>query len=229
MEKFESGVLEIIELSHNVKQIKIFFPTNFTFIPGQYISFILEIDGKKLRRPYSIASSPNEKGYVDLCIKISKNSDTGKLINELQVDDNIQVLGPLGEFTIKNKDKDLVFISSGVGIAPFRSMIKDLLENNFEHKIILLTGYKSEEDILYDNEFSELQEQHENFKYKTILSQPNNAGKKQGYVQNLIKDFTPLQEADYYLCGLCDMITDVKDLLVKKGVSADDIHFEKYN
>lgn len=229
MEQFESGVLEIIELSPNVKHIQIFVPSEFTFISGQYISLMLDVDGKTLRRPYSICSSPSEKGYVDLCIKITENSNTSKVINELQVDDNIQVLGPLGEFTIKDKDKNLVFVSSGVGIAPFRSMIKYLLENNFEHKIVLLTGYRSEGDILYDNEFLELQEQHENFEYKTILSQPNNVEKNQGYVQDLIKDFTPLKEADYYLCGLGDMITDVKDLLVKKGVSIGDIHFEKYD
>ena len=162
MEKFESGILEIIELSPSVKHLKIWVSEDFKFIPGQYISFIMEKDNKKLRRPYSISSSPSEKGYVDLCIKIVENGLASEMINEMQVNDKIDVLGPLGDFTLKNKDKDLIFISSGSGIGPFRSMIKDLLENNFKYKITLLTGYRSEEDILYDNEFLQLSEKHEN-------------------------------------------------------------------
>lgn len=230
MEKFESGILEIIELSPSVKHLKIWVSEDFKFISGQYISFIMEIDNKKLRRPYSICSSPSEKGYVDLCIKIIENGLASEMINGMQVDDNIQVLGPLGDFTIKNKNKDLVFISSGSGIGPFRSMIKDLLENNFEHNIALITGYRSEEDILYDNEFTQLQEEHENFEYKSALSQPSPTYKGQeGYVQDLIKNLTPSKEADYYLCGLNDMITSVRALLVKKGVSMSDIYSEKYD
>jgi len=230
MEKFESGILEIIELSPSVKHLKIFVPSEFIFIPGQYISFIMEIDGKKLRRPYSISSPPSEKGYADLCIKIVENGLASEMINEMQVDDKIEVLGPLGEFTIKNKDKDLVFISSGSGIGPFRSMIRDLLENNFEYNITLLTGYRSEEDILYDNELTQLSEEHENFEYKTVLSQPSEVYEgPTGRVQDLIKSLEIPNQADYYICGLNDMILSVRQLLVKKGVEMKDIYSEKYD
>ena len=198
--KFESSILEVIELSPTVKQLKIWVPQDFNFKAGQYISLILP-EGKLT-----------------------------PIIDDYHEGHNLEFLGPLGEFTITNKEQDLIFISSGSGIGPFRSMIHELLENNFKHKITLITGYRSEEDLLYHNEFTQLAEENPNFTYSSILSQPSPLYEnKIGYVQDLIKDFQVPKEANYYICGLNNMITSARALLVKKGVEMKNIYSEKYD
>lgn len=229
--KFESEVIETVDLSPSVKNIKLSVPKDFNFIPGQYVSLIFSFEGKKIRRPYSISSMPNNSGYIDLCIKILETGIITPLISKLKKKDRVEILGPLGEFIIKNKSKEIVFISTGSGIGPFRSMVNSLLLNRFYHKITLIAGYKNEEEILYDKEFKNLEKKHKNFRYYTVLSKPllNYTGDI-GRVQNLIgKNITNIDNIDFYICGLNEMILSVKNLLLKKGVEMKNIYSEKYD
>ena len=165
---------------------------------------------------------------MDLCIKIVPNGELTPLIDKLKKGDGLEVFGPMGVFVIKehSMNKPIVFVSTGTGISPFRSMIEYLLENNFKNKIILLTGYKYRKDILYKDEFIKLEKNHKNFSYDRILSRSEKEEK--GHVQKLIeKNF--IQEADYYICGLKEMVFSVKDLLMEKGIPKENIFFERYN
>ena len=222
-EKFESEIIETKNISPSVRHLKISVPENFKFIPGQYVSFIIETDGKKLRRPYSICSKTSDKNHIGLCIKIVKEGLVTNLIKNLKPKDKLTVLGPLGEFVIdeKSKTKNIIFISTGSGIGPFRSMIPFLLESEFKKSITLITGYKNNEEILYDNEFKELENKYNDFAYKTITSD-------KGHVQDIMEN-TEFKNTDVYLCGLTAMISSVRSLLVKKGVEMKNIFSEKYD
>ncbi len=219
-EKFESEIIETNFLSEDVKHLVLSVPNEFKFIPGQYISVILEKDGKKIRRPYSICSSPNHKNKIELCIKIVENGIATPIISKLNIGNKLEVLGPLGEFMIdeKSKDKNIVFISNGSGIGPFKSMIPWILENGFENGINLIGGYK--EIPLYDKEFKDLEKKFPNFNYKVALS---SQGRR---VQDILKTD---KDSHYYLCGLKEMINSVRAILVKNGVEMSNIFSEKYD
>ncbi|MEM3113019.1 MAG: FAD-dependent oxidoreductase [Candidatus Pacearchaeota archaeon] len=231
--RFESEILEILKLTENVKHFKISVPKNFNFIPGQYISIIMDDKEKniKLRRPYSIISTIKnaKKGYIGLCIKILENGNITPLLDKLKKSDKIECLGPLGNFKIneESKNKDIIFISTGVGIAPFMSMVPHLLEEvKSDKKIRLLTGYKLKNDILYGEELKNLEKKHKNFKYYTILSEESNG--KNGRVQDLLKQHFD-KNADYYICGLKEMISAINIILLKKGILGKNIYTEKYD
>ncbi|MEK6891263.1 MAG: FAD-binding oxidoreductase [Nanoarchaeota archaeon] len=232
--KFQSEILDIVQLTQNVKHFKISVPKDieFTFTPGQYISIIMDDKSKnlRLRRPYSIVSSVKDtkKGYVELCIKILENGNITPILDKLKIKDKIECLKPLGDFKIseESKNKNIIFISTGVGIAPFKSMISELLNHNFKNKITLLTGYKMEEDKLYDQEFNELKKQHNNFKYYSVLSESENG--RAGRVQSILEKHFD-KKADYYICGVKNMISSVRLLLLKKGILGKDIYSEKYD
>ncbi|MBI2629054.1 FAD-dependent oxidoreductase [Candidatus Pacearchaeota archaeon] len=231
--KFVSEILEIKQLSPSIKHFKISIPKDFNFIPGQYISMILEKENEKIRRPYSLASIPEKanEGYAELCIKILENGLASPIIHQFKVDDKINFLGPLGFFKIseESKNKNLIFISHGAGIAPFRSMIPHLLKSNYQNNAVLLTGYKNEEEILYNEEFRQLENKYKNFQYFTILSQGiNNKNEEFGRVQQLVKVHID-KEAHYYLCGLREMIDSVRAILVNNGVPMANIFSEKYD
>jgi len=216
-QKFKTKVIKNDYLTEDVKHLVLKKPKGFEFISGQYLSIILDNKERKIRRAYSIASSPKNK-TLEFCIKIIPEGLATPLIKNLTPKQEIEILGPMGDFIIHNKDKNIIFISTGTGVGPFRSMIINLLENEFKKKITLIAGYRK--NILYDSEFKKLTKKYSNFHYELAIS---SQGKR---VQNiLIID----KKADYYLCGLSPMINSVRAILTKKSVPMKNIFSEKYD
>ena len=229
---FQSEILYVKNLPGSVKIFKLSVPENFSFRAGQYVSISVPFDGKKIRRPYSIASSPKEKGFIELCIKIIPSGLASNYIMNLKKGDKVELFGPAGRFLIygDSLQRNIVFVSAGTGITPFASMICDLLENGFKNKIILIKGFRHEKNILYDEKFEKFKEKHNNFKFHNILSRPENQGfENQGYVQDFLEKFFPKEECDIYICGLSPMINAVKKKSLDLGISENRIFFEKYD
>ena len=219
-------------LNQKVRYFKFSVPKDFEFKSGQYLMLSFFVNGKKFRNPYSIASTPNKK-FAEFCIKLIENGKSFNFIKNLKKGDKVELFGPAGKFIIEesSKNKDLIFISIGTGIAPFKSMIFSLLEEGFKKKIILLKGFRNEEGILYDKEFSELGKKYKNFKFHNILSQPENKDfKDKGYVQNFLDKYVSKNfNGDFYLCGLKEMIDSVVKKLKEKNIKENQIFFEKYD
>ena len=212
--KFESELLEIKDLTKDVKHFVFSTSENFTFEAGQFVNIAID----KVRRPYSIASSP-EKDNIELCVKLVENGQFTPKLFKLNEGDKIQVIGPMGHFKIKDTKKDLVFISTGTGVTPFRSM---LLNNKFKNKITLIAGYKHQEDELYGEEFRKLEKINTNFEYLVVFSRE----KEHHHVQDVLKDYNQ-KKTDYYICGLKEMVFSVKEMLEENKIQ--DIFFERYD
>ena len=229
---FESKILEAKFLNQYVKYLKFSVPKDFNFKAGQYLSLSVFIDGKKFRNPYSITTIPNNK-FVEFCIKLVENGKASDFVKNLKKGDKIELFGPAGKFIINenSKNKDLIFISAGTGISTFISIIPDLLKKGFSNKIILLKGFVNENEILYDEEFLELQEKYKNFEFYNVLSNPKNKKFENiGYVQDFLDEY--IQEnfqGDFYICGLSEMIDSVTKKLENMGFEKDKIFFEKYD
>tara|TARA_Y100000296_G_scaffold74291_1_gene92645 strand:+ start:2988 stop:3692 length:705 start_codon:yes stop_codon:yes gene_type:complete len=229
---FKSKILEEKYLSQDVKCLKLSIPKDFKFEPGQYLSLSYYFNGKKFRSPYSIASTPNKK-FIEFCIKLIDKRKSSNFIKTLKKGDKVELFGPIGKFTIdkNSKNNDLIFICVGTGIAPFASMIHFLLKKGFKKKIILLKGFRNENEIIYEKEFIQLQKKYKNFEFYNILSQPKNKNfKDKGYVQNFLDKYIPKNfDGDFYICGLSKMINSVVKKLKEKGIIKKRIFFEKYD
>ncbi|MDP2628435.1 MAG: FAD-dependent oxidoreductase [Nanoarchaeota archaeon] len=230
IKEFKSKILEIKKITEDTSIFRLSIPRNFEFKAGQYVLLGFDIEGKRMNRAYSIASSPNKKEFIELCIKKVGHKRVSDKIHELKKGDEILVKGALGNFVIQNKKEDLFFIAAGTGIAVFRSMIPFLLETNFNKKITLLKSSRYEKTSLYDEYFSDLQRKHKNFTFHDIFSKPkDNNYQDKGHVQDFIEKY--LQEnfkRDFYICGLPEMVDEVKEKLESLGISKDRIFFEKY-
>lgn len=202
------------------------------FQAGQFVQIFVPQPDKPRRTSYSIASSPTHKGYFELCVTLVDGGVSSTFLHNLKVGDTVQSLGPLGKFTLPQPlPRDVVFIATGSGIAPFRSMINYLLEMGTERRVSLLFGNRFAEDVLYREEWEALVKKNHNFKSFFTLSR-GGAGwsGSVGYVQDKITEaFPDLSNKDFYICGLVKMIDGVVEKLKSQGVLDENIHFERYD
>lgn len=202
------------------------------FIPGQFVAVLCPKEGKIIRRAYSIASAPEENRHLELIIKRVEGGAVTAWFWGLKAGDAFRVHGPFGKFILPEPvDFDPVFVATGTGIAPFRSMIRHLLAAGFQRRITLLFGARYETMIPYHAEWLDLAARHPQFTYIPTLSRPTAAWKGEtGYVQTKIEQFVSNPEGRrIYICGLNEMIQAVQEAAIRQGFPEEHITFEKYD
>lgn len=224
-------LVEKIELTHDVVEFIFEFKKNCEFQAGQFINFKVDDNGEfPCFRAYSICSAPNGKDFV-ICIKLVENGRGTEWLNSLKEGNEVEFLGPQGKFLFEEGSKKHTFIATGTGVAPFKSMIEDQLNKGNKSEIQLVFGVRSEEDIFYKEFFEKLEKKHENFKFHLALSKPSENWKGlKGRVTEALKEINiDTKNTTFYICGLKNMIEDVENLLLEKGVQKEAIKFEKYD
>jgi hypothetical protein len=140
---YSTDIIERRWLSKKTFEIKLSRPASFTFKPGQRIS----LKHKKMERDYSLASSPDES-HLKLCIRHVKKGVLSQELGDTQIGTRMSFAGPHGYFTFKDLQRPTVFIATGTGIAPFRSMVRSGISPDF-----LLHGVETTDDLYYSEEF----------------------------------------------------------------------------
>ena len=229
-------VTKIISETDLVKRFffKVSDEYTFDYKPGQFVMLLLPIESKYQNRSYSIASPPYGDNTFELAIVLNpKGLGTPYLWEKVEIGSAIEVSKPLGKFILQEPiEEDICFIGTGTGIAPLRSMILHIINNNIPYKnIYLIFGNRWEKDILYFKEFKELAEDHKNFNFIPVLSRDNPSwtGKK-GYVHEIYQEiFSDKRNASFYMCGWKDMLKDARLNLEKMGYDKKKIKFESYD
>ena len=229
IQNFKAKIKSIKEISKDVRIFTLELDKEINFRAGQFLTLILEEGGQKFTAPYSIASSPSEKNQIQLAIKLVNHGRvTSRLWNKGE-EEELKLTGPMGGFGIKESDnKNIIFIGTGTGIAPLKSMIESLLEKNTEKNLTLIFGERFEKEILFEKELRNLEKNNKNFKFVSVISKPseNYIGGK-GHVQENLEDLN-VENSEAYLCGMSEMVEECKEKLIKKGMQEENIFFEKY-
>lgn len=238
LQPWRNGIVKkIINETENTKRFWIEVPAieNFDFEPGQFVTLDLPIHEKRNKRwrSYSIASAPDGTNIFELIIVHLKDGiGTTYLFNEIQVGDEILLRGPQGIFTLpKVLDKNLYLICTGTGIAPFRSMVHHIKNQNISFKkVFLLFGTRFIKDGLYIDELNELQTQLSGFEFIPVFSREQSNLVHTGYVhkyyEELLKKYN--EPSQFYLCGWKNMVDEAKNRIIELGFDKKDIHLELY-
>ena len=208
----------------------------FDFKPGQFVTLDLPIHEKKNKRwrSYSIASAPDGTNIFELVIVLlEEGAGTTYLFNEIKEGSELLLRGPQGVFILPETiDKDLFFICTGTGIAPFRAMAHYIHKHNIPHKkIYLIFGCRKYGDALYSEELKELEAEMKTFLYiPTFSRETPSVDKKTGYVHAVYEELLQAEksEAKFYLCGWKNMIDEAKQKIIALGYDRKDIHLELY-
>jgi ferredoxin-NADP reductase len=240
LEPWRTGVvIKVTEETPSTRRYWIQIPEleSFDFKPGQFVTLDLPIHEKKNKRwrSYSIASSPDGTNVIELVIVLLEGGlGTTYLFNEVSVGSELTLRGPQGVFVLPEIiEKDLFFICTGTGIAPFRSMVQHINRYNIAHKnIYLIFGCRYTVDCLYGQELKALESDLKNFYYLPTFSRESeeNTLVRRGYVHSVYEEIVAKEKtvAQFYLCGWKNMIDDAKQKIVELGYDRKDIHLELY-
>jgi len=225
-------LLESRELAPEVRHFLFEVPEarQLHFKAGQFVSFNALLHGKKIIRPYSLASLPSGNRF-ELCLNRVDDGMFSPHLFDMKPGDAVETSAPLGFFVIRNPAKDALFIATGTGIAPFRPMVREYLEHPEAKNLTLLFGIRFENSVYYRDEFEALARQHPNFRFWPTLSRPEtNWQGRTGHVQtHLMEALGGRRDLDVHICGMKVMVDDVRGMLKELGFDRKQIIFEKYD
>ncbi|MGA2373509.1 MAG: ferredoxin--NADP reductase [Candidatus Korobacteraceae bacterium] len=208
----------------------------FRFAPGQFVSIKQPtLNGKIHTRAYSIASAPRPDATFDLCLNRVEDGFLSNWLCDLEVGASVQFHGPHGLFVLREPRQDAIFIATGTGIAPIRSMVQWLFElpdRNRAHEYWLVFGTRREESIYYREEFEQIETENRNFHYVPSLSRCGNDWQgSRGYVQDHVRGIVASRpDLQAYVCGLHPMVDANRKLLQEEmGWDRKRVIFERYD
>jgi len=228
-------VIDIMSETPQVRRFILKYPddVDLQFKAGQFIMLDLPIESKITNRSYSIASEPSNDNTLELIIVVNPSGlGTPFLFREIEVGSVVAATLPIGKFSLPIDDlnREICFICTGTGIAPFRSMIRDVIQKQIPFKrLTLIMGARYENDLLYHNEFLALQQREPKFNYYPVLSRQNWNGYS-GYVHQVyLEKFPEKTDAIFYLCGWSDMIKQSRENLLQCVHDKKQIRYESYD
>lgn len=211
--------------SYNVHHIRHLTPSayvlrfdrnNMEFIAGQHLS--VGVTGDPQAREYSIYSSVNDP-YLEILIKEVDEGIVSKRLKKVKPGEHLRVTGPMGFFKLEESKIDgqkHLFVGTGTGISPFHSYIKSY--SNLDYQLVHGVRFANEayERVEYDQ------------KRYTLCTSRDHKGNFNGRTTDYLRSQTIDKDTQVYLCGNCDMIFEVYDILTDKGVPTENIHTEVY-
>lgn len=216
-------------------EFEILGTSHFGFVPGQWLSFQqVRPDEEELTRAYSISSPPGDNPRFALCLNRVQDGFMSNFLCDMTEGDRIRCQGPFGDFILRPPLRDTIFIATGTGIAPFRSMLHWLLADESRHQgktFWLVFGSRYEKDIYYHEEFLRLGREHSNFHYMPTLSRGSEKWQGlRGYVQEHVTAIADgRSDMHAYICGLERMVRVNRELLNSLGWDRKSIRYEKYD
>jgi ring-1,2-phenylacetyl-CoA epoxidase subunit PaaE len=208
-------------LTFRIKKIKLETLESYTFYlqevngktisyrAGQFLTLLLNINGREVRRSYSLSSTPGIDKELSFTVKRVMNGEVSRyLTDNLKEGDLLQTLLPAGRFTINYYNEELfVFVAAGSGITPVFALIKDLLSHPIQGKILLIYQNRNEETSIFRKELLLLQEGYRGkFSIMEIFSQPINHELPARRLNNtlfeqVVKQNVSTSSIQFYVCG----------------------------
>lgn len=208
---------------------------------GQFLTLILDIDGKSVRRSYSMCTSPYCDEDIAVTVKRVKGGTVSNYINEnVKVGDFINVMEPMGNFTteyLPDNKRHLIMFSGGSGITPMISIAKSTLKIEKDSIVSLIYANRDIDSIIFRDALQHLEETYEG-RFHVIHILDNAPLEWQGHSgllnhEMLLKLFERIPDwgidkTTYLMCGPEGMMNNVETLLAQQNISSDKIYKESF-
>jgi ferredoxin-NADP reductase len=216
-------VAEIIEETHDVKTFRLTGQSlnDFHYQPGQFITCLLDINGRTVQRAYSLSSSPTRPGSIELTVKrVPGGLVSNWLCDRLQPGDRIRLKRPSGRFTCTPEPPTkLLFIAAGSGITPIMSMCRWLFDTPGDIDVKVLASFRTPQDIIFRKELALMAARKNSFRLAlTMTGDCATSGHWMGFTGRINRQMIALFAPDYrerqiFLCGPDSLMEDVRIML----------------
>ena len=211
---------------------------DYKFKAGQYITLKTDIEGKEVRRDYSLCTSPSS-GNLTVAVKEVENGTFSKYANQvLKVGDTLDVAQPQGRFTFTpdtSKTRTIAAFAAGSGITPVLSILKTVLEEEPNSKFVLVYGNKTLKDTIFLNDLLDIQNKYSDrltiqFLYSQSQEKDALFGRIEKSTVNFIvkNKYKDVNIDAFYICGPEGMINTVKDVLAENNIEDNKVFFELF-
>jgi NAD(P)H-flavin reductase len=212
-------------------RIELIEPSAFHFKAGQFITVPV---AEGVLRSYSIASAPEDPSWLKVAVDIQPGGPGSQFFANLAPGQELKFQGPYGAFVVRDDAQPhLLFVGTGTGIAPLRSMILDLENRGLGGRpMTLFFGVRYEDDLMYHEEFLAMAAKHPGtFTYHPTLSKPEGSawpGETGRVTQTLPRLLPDVSGMTAYLCGSKEMLKDVTEILLGLGMDKRQIKKEQF-
>ena len=211
-------------------------PRIFSYKPGQFITLDAPIDGKIVRRSYTISSSPSRPYTLTITVKRSHSSTVSKWLHEnLTPGFELDIAGPNGKFSCFHAPAEkLLFIAAGSGITPIMSMLRWLSDTASPADVVLINNVRSPSDIIFERELYLIGSKMNDMLRLGIVPSHVPAGQVWNgamghFTDDLLRHFaTDFLEREVYICGPAGYMDMVKDVLDRAGYPTQRFHQESF-
>lgn len=203
------------------------------FVAGQYM--LLKVEGNY--RQYSIASADTLHSSFDLLVETIPGGLGSNYLMNLSVGSKAQFKGPAGVFTLKDTSRNKIFLATGTGIAPIKSMVESYFgRESHDATLKLYFGLKNRQSVYLYDEFKALATKYPNFTFTICLSREEQLdGLDETYygvgrVNQHLVDFVQghQNEYEYYICGSKPVVDSLREFVVGLGTAPENVFFERF-
>ena len=239
IKEFKVEVLGLRDLTPDIKELRlgVISPQGgIEFKAGQYIQ--LEVPKYKLTkgpeyRAYSISSPAENRQEVELVVtRVPEGAVTTYVHEYLKEGEQLLMTGPYGDFHLRESEKEILFIATGSGLAPIKSILHQMESRKIQRKATLFFGDRRRHDLYYLEALDAFEKNIPDFRFVPTLSRATEEDQWEGergrvteLVEKYIAENAPL---DVYICGSPAMVDSCEVILKKKGIPAENIYYDKF-
>ncbi|WP_424961993.1 2Fe-2S iron-sulfur cluster-binding protein [Ekhidna sp.] len=229
-------IREVVNVAQDAVNLVFEKPESFNYEPGQFITLIKEVSGKKIRRAYSLCTTPFEDEFPAVTVKrVEGGAMSNDLNDHAKVGDQIQIMEPMGMFTTdysETNQRHAVFFGGGSGITPLMSIIRSILLKEPNSKTTLVYGNRRKEFVIFKELIADLENKYpDRFKIIHILEEGEadyNGRPTPDMIGEICKNAAVDKDTEFYICGPQPMMDVVADGLRKTNVDQSNIRMESF-
>lgn len=214
----------------HIIELELTDPTTVRYAAGQFFEF--QVQGEAELRSYSAATRFTDNNKLQFHVKRIPIGVGSNYMCDLEVGATVKASGPYGKMQLRDREKDLVFVAGGSGMAPIKALVEEVFSRDFEHEAWFFYGARTEQDLYLVDEWLELEQKHPNFHFipaLSNLSDDSNWSGERGFIADVIKNkMDSCSGMDAYLCGPPIMCQTVTDAFYEKGLRGNHIFLDEF-
>lgn len=201
------------------------------FQAGQYLDILMKDGG---RRGFSIANAPHEADFIELHIRYAQSGGfTHHVFNQMKEKDILRIEGPLGSFFLReDSQRPIILMGGGTGFAPLKGMIEHAFHAGLNRPMHLFWGVRSKRDLYMHEQALSWAEQHPDFRYTPVLSEPQPEDEWQGetgFVHEAVaRAYADLSGHQVYMSGPPAMINAAKETFLRHGLPEQHLFYDAF-